>query len=147
MSSINIMRQCLRLPSLQSTVQHRAQKKLHPIVQDKYRQMLLLCKWARVQASLLLTIYYLRKATSGTRQAKSERCLSKGEARIHVFLQPCQQYMYTSLCIEHIQSGINLQVFESPSLARYSNTSCLIQICQESPKIALHFLFSPSLSL
>ena len=25
--------------------------------------------------------------------------------------------MYTSLCIEHIQSGINLQVFESPSLA------------------------------
>lgn len=147
MSSINIMHQCLRLPSLQSTVQHRAQKMFHSIVQDKYQQMFLLCKWARVQASLLLTIYYLRQATSGLRQAKSERCLSKGEARIHIFLQPCQQYMYTSSWIEHIQSGINLEVFESPSLASYSNTSCLIQISQESGKIALHFLFSPSLSL
>ena len=48
--------------------------------------MLLLRKWARVQASLLLTIYYLRQATGGPRQAKSERRLSKGEARIHIFL-------------------------------------------------------------
>ena len=147
MLSINIMHQCLRLPWLQSTVQHRAQKTFHSIVQDKYQQMFLLCQWARVQASLLLTMYYLRKATSGTRQAKSERCLSKGEARIHVFLQPCQQYMYTFSWIEHIQSEIILEVFETPFLPSYSNTRCLIQICQESPKIALHFLFSPSLSL